>query len=328
VRGGGLMATASGGRLWLQDLLWEAAFLLVVFGLLYRSSTDDFTLCDGTSKFGTEKTDAELEEQVSGGHSWGDNCVPQSTLGDAGLSRDISSGCLGTAYSAYVSRCTAAMVATVACIGAASVNDLILWRSYDEIRYVKSFRTYVTTPTMMIASIMAVVCSYLWVKDCSQGWAGETDDGGAWVFVSLGGNLSATKMLLVLLVLGLRLGSIMINVLYATADGKPRYMTHRPVLTTVQVRGAYSELGESQPLLKSEEHIATLQEALRPWLVSFYQEYNPAKMDTVDQILDSYVGHEELLYKELHEKYDMGNTAMVVKDAEETTEKTGADMEM
>ena len=49
----------------------------------------------------------------------------------------------------------------------------------------------------------------------------------------------------------------------------------------------------------------------REMLVAFYEDYNPAKLDTVNTTLLSYQGREELLFKKLHEKYVTGKDGIL-----------------
>jgi len=295
----------STGKTWAQDTIWDAAFIIIALMLLWRSSADDFTVCDGASKFGTAKSSTELQAQVSSGHRWGSQCASESSLIEAGLARKISSNCLSEASSSYSGIVLWLALSSIACVAAASINDLILWRSADGSSGVKTFRAYATTPTMVIGSVAAFFLSILLMTTSSKGWTCETDDAGAWLFVTVGTKLSLSNMVLVLTFLLLRLFSVLINTVYAIVDGQPRFMIHRPVLTTTQVRGAYSDGGEQEPLLSDAKTTAKVQAAVRPWVTAFYRRHNPTKMQAVDEILGNYVGSEEHLYKELHTKYDV-----------------------
>lgn len=295
----------STGRTWAQDTVWDAAFVIIALMLLSRSSTDDFTVCDGASKFGTAKSSPELQAQVSSGHRWGSQCASESSLIEAGLTRKLSSKCLSQASSSYSELAVALAVSSIATVSAASINDLILWRSTDGSSGVKKFRAYVTTPTMIIGSVAAFIVSILLINISSDGWTCETDDAGAWLFITVATKLSLTNMVLVLTFLLFRMASILINALYAIVDGQPRFMIHRPVLTTTQVRGAYSDGGEHEPLLSAEKTTGRVQAAVRPWVTAFYRRHNPTKMQAVEDILANYVGSEEHLYKELHTKYEI-----------------------
>ena len=246
--------------------------------------------------------------QVSSGHRWGSQCASESSLievdlfllsfvwrvnargyllvdmhnvNQAGLARKISSNCLSEASSSYSGIVLWLALSSIACVAAASINDLILWRSADGSSGVKTFRAYATTPTMVIGSVAAFFLSILLMNTSSKGWTCETDDAGAWLFVTVGTKLSLSNMVLVLTFLLLRLVSVLINTVYAIVDGdsavsrcpselsvpsgQPRFMIHRPVLTTTQVRGAYSDGGEQEPLLSDAKTTAKVQAAVRPW---------------------------------------------------------------
>lgn len=57
----------------------------------------------------------------------------------------------------------------------------------------------------------------------------------------------------------------------------------------------------------------------REMLVAFYEEHNPAKLDTVNETLISYQGREELLFKKLHEKYVTGKDGILPASGEGPT---------
>lgn len=299
------MAAVS-GRTWAQDCVVEAAYVVVLFTLLWRSA-DDFAVCDGATLFGTAKSDAELQAQVSSGHGWGEQCTPQSTLDNAGLTRAISSGCLRTASDRYLSNVLAVLISCTLCVAGASIHDLVMWRSIEGGAEQKNCRTYATTPMTLIGAILTVVFSIIFIVQCCQGWTCKTDDDAAWIFVTVGGGLSVAKMLLLLPLLFFRIGPLMVNTLYSIADGQARFLLHRPAWTKPQVQGAYgSPMGEQESLIaRKSDDGGRVQNSVRPWLEDFYRRHNQEKIGTVEAILSSYVGHEEQLFQELHDKYDL-----------------------
>jgi hypothetical protein len=293
---------------WSQDFLWECAFLVVVSLMLWRTD-DSFTVCDGASKFGSSKSDAALRAQVRSGHGWGEQCTPVSALDNAGFTRKISSECLHSATHSYEGLCSTVLVFSTVCVAAASINDLILWRNIDSgmKNQARNCRVYLAHPTMLISALLAIIFSIIMVKRCHTGWTCETNDSAAWIFVTIGSDLSYSlgSVVLMLVLLVLRLMSVMIGTALSVTDGQGRFMIHKPVWTASQVRGAYGESGELDPLIAGGDANSRVPEVLRPWLVAFYRQNNPEKLQFVDQILANYVGHEELLYQEIHEKYEV-----------------------
>jgi len=294
----------------MMDVLWEAAFFFVVFCLIWRSSTDDFTVCDGASKFGTSLDASALQARISGGHSMGDQCVPTTKLVDAGLTRAISSQCLTAATHSYVGHIVALMCAVGACLLSAALNDLVLWRSQDGVTSAKGCRVYTIVPMTLIGSVCVAVFAPMLTSQIARGWTCATDDDGAYVFVTVKGERVVYKAMLGLFLMGLRLASILLATLKSMADGSARFMIHKPDWTQAQVQGAYrygdglSSSGELDPLVsKDQASTQRVQAALRPWVRDFYNTRNPEKVNVVDTIIEAYEGHEELLFDELSDKY-------------------------
>lgn len=69
-------------------------------------------------------------------------------------------------------------------------------------------------------------------------------------------------------------------------------------------RDSHDSLSLSQSSSHSRD-LGTSSITLRDAMESFYQEFNPDKIGTIDTILEKYVGHEEKLFEELKLKYNV-----------------------
>lgn len=312
---------AATGQTWLLDVLYESALYTVLFILIWKSSTADFNVCDGVSTFGTSKSADELQDLISSDHNMGERCVPSTKLVDAGLTRELSSQCLDSAYHSYLGHVVTVLVSVSLCLASSAINDLVLWRTTDS--DAKRCRLYTLMPMTLIGAVCAAVFTGNLIRLSANGWTCKTNDDAAWVYVTVGGGLAVPKLGLVMALMFLRLSNQLFATLRSMGDGQPRLMLHRPAWTRSQVRGAYmhgdglSNQDELDPLMGKGGPAAQkkLQEALRPWIHQFYTKNNPKKVDTVDTILESYIGHEELLFEELHHKYRGSEATAAPADA-------------
>jgi hypothetical protein len=65
-------------------------------------------------------------------------------------------------------------------------------------------------------------------------------------------------------------------------------------------------LEETMPLKASSTSSSTVKtETLKEKIRDFYRQYNPTKLDSVDEILLKYQGKEEMLLKKLHKQYNV-----------------------
>jgi hypothetical protein len=64
-------------------------------------------------------------------------------------------------------------------------------------------------------------------------------------------------------------------------------------------------LEETMPLKSSTSSTASKKEVIKEKIRDFYRQYNPTKLDSVDEILIKYQGKEELLLQKLHKQYDV-----------------------